>query len=85
LLTFEGICKNGIVGTQCQSEKYNCYGKESSDLTVCNGRGRCVGNYTCSCDIGWNGNDCSDKNAGQQSTLSLILLFILSLFFVFMK
>eukprot|EP01080_Neovahlkampfia_damariscottae_P004934 gene4934-8531_t len=66
-----GNCRNSF--TECQKRRIRCYnveklawltaltvcfGKESSDSTVCSGQSTCTGKDTCSCTGGFSGSQC---------------------------
>ena len=42
-------------------QEYTCYGKLSSDPTVCSGKGSCTGNDQCECNTGYAGEQCQTQ------------------------
>jgi trypsin len=65
-----------------------CFGKASSDSTVCSGRGACTATDTCNCNNGFTGNQCQTLNVQISSAsgfsfglVSLLFLVLVNLFF----
>jgi hypothetical protein len=52
IMAIDFRCPQGYTGSKCTT--YSCYGKASTDPTVCNGRGTCTGPNTCTCTDAWN-------------------------------
>lgn len=62
-------CKTGFTGLQCETNTigmvihliatHTCFGIQNQDPTVCNGRGKCVGQNICQCNTKFSGASCN--------------------------
>eukprot|EP01080_Neovahlkampfia_damariscottae_P007655 gene7655-11975_t len=64
----------------------SCFGKLSNDSTVCSGRGKCNSPDVCTCETGFNGNQCQNTNTTSDSSrllYSFTLLLSILIFYLF--